>query len=125
MILHLIHAGILVSDTQRSLHFYRDILKLEVSAARPAMAYAGAWLTVGQQQLHLIELPNPDSTTGRPPHGGHDRHLAFSVNNISDLVAALTHANIAFTISRSGRQALFCRDPDGNALEFVEVRTET
>lgn len=27
---------------------------------------------------------------------------------------------VAYTRSRSGRCALFCRDPDQNALEFVE-----
>jgi glyoxylase I family protein len=27
--------------------------------------------------------------------------------------------SVAFTRSKSGRAALFCRDPDGNALEFI------
>ena len=26
------------------------------------------------------------------------------------------------TVSRSGRKAVFCRDPDGNALEFIESK---
>ncbi|MGR9099900.1 MAG: VOC family protein, partial [Gammaproteobacteria bacterium] len=26
-----------------------------------------------------------------------------------------------YTLSKSGRQALFCRDPDGNALEILEL----
>ncbi|MEE8429299.1 MAG: glyoxalase, partial [Gammaproteobacteria bacterium] len=30
----------------------------------------------------------------------------------------LESAGIPYNQSRSGRQALFCRDPDGNALEF-------
>ena len=34
------------------------------------------------------------------------------------LETALECAGISYTRSRSGRQALFCRDPDGNALEF-------
>jgi len=28
---------------------------------------------------------------------------------------------VPYTLSRSGRRALFCRDPDGNAIELVEV----
>jgi len=28
--------------------------------------------------------------------------------------------DISFTMSSSGRKALFCRDPDGNALEFIQ-----
>lgn len=31
---------------------------------------------------------------------------------------------IPYTRSRSGRTALFCRDPDGNALEFIEIETD-
>ena len=34
--------------------------------------------------------------------------------------AQLDAASIGYTLSRSGRRALFCRDPDGNALELVE-----
>jgi glyoxylase I family protein len=32
----------------------------------------------------------------------------------------LEQAGIAYTLSISGRKALFCRDRDGNALEFIE-----
>jgi hypothetical protein len=31
-------------------------------------------------------------------------------------------AGVSYTASKSGRAALFCRDPDANTLEFVEVR---
>jgi glyoxylase I family protein len=37
------------------------------------------------------------------------------------LVTALETAGVAYTLSRSGRRALFCRDPDGNAIELVEI----
>jgi glyoxylase I family protein len=33
---------------------------------------------------------------------------------------ALEQAGYAYTMSLSGRKALFCRDRDGNALEFIE-----
>ncbi len=35
-------------------------------------------------------------------------------------LASLEAAEIPFTLSSSGRRALFCRDFDGNAFEFVE-----
>jgi glyoxylase I family protein len=53
-------------------------------------------------------------------HGGRDRHVALSVADMDVLMAALEAAGVAYTLSRSGRRALFCRDPDGNAIELVE-----
>jgi glyoxylase I family protein len=80
-----------------------------------------AWLRIGDaQQMHLLELPNPDPTTGRPAHGGRDRHVALRVDDLEPLRGALEAAGIDYTLSRSGRRALFCRDPDGNALEFIQ-----
>lgn len=113
------HVSLVVSDTGRSLCFYRDLLGLEVLPSRPELGYPGAWLAVGGQQIHLLELPNPDPVRGRPEHGGRDRHAAFLVDDLEDLAARLEGAGVALTRSRSGRAAFFCRDPDGNALEFV------
>lgn len=115
-----LHAGLLVENTARSLEFYQEVLGLERDATRPDLGYPGAWLRMGRQQIHLMELPNPDALTGRPAHGGRDRHVALGVSDVEELRMALDAAGIAYTHSRSGRKALFCRDPDGNALEFVE-----
>jgi glyoxylase I family protein len=117
----ILHASVLVEDTERALSFYRDVLGLEVEPGRPDLGYPGAWLKAGEQQIHLLELPNPDPTTGRPAHGGRDRHVALGVSDLEGLCRALERAGIPYTRSRSGRAALFCRDPDGNAVELVEV----
>ena len=42
--------------------------------------------------------------------------------DLDPLLARLAAAGVPSTMSRSGRRALFCRDPDGNALEFIESR---
>ena len=121
MIQTIAHVSLLVSDTERALVFYRDVLALSVDSSRPDLGFPGAWLNVGDQQIHLLELPNPDPVKGRPEHGGRDRHTAFNIPVLDDLIKALGGAGIEYTRSRSGRNALFCRDPDGNALEFIEV----
>ena len=113
------HVSIIVADTARSLEFYAGLLGIQVSTDRPELGYPGAWLELGSAQIHLLELPNPDPLDGRPAHGGRDRHLAIQVNNFAELREKLTAAGIAFTTSRSGRQALFCRDPDQNAVEII------
>jgi glyoxylase I family protein len=115
------HTSVLVANVRRSLEFYEGLLGLERDPQRPDMAYAGAWLKVGTQQIHLLELPNPDPLQGRPEHGGRDRHVALLVSNLDELERRLHDAGVPFTRSRSGRAALFCRDPDQNALEFIEA----
>ena len=118
----LLHTSVLVADVGRSVDFYRDILSLVAAENRPELDYPGAWLDIGDQQIHLIELPNPDPIHGRPEHGGRDRHIALSVSDIGELQRRLEQNQIPFTKSRSGRGAVFFRDPDGNAIECVEVK---
>ena len=113
------HSSIIVSDTGRALAFYRDLLGIP-TCERPDLGFPGAWLQIGDQQIHLLELPNPDPVTGRPEHGGRDRHLALSVTGLDSIVEKLDEQGVPYTLSKSGRKALFCRDPDGNAVELIE-----
>ena len=115
------HVSLIVSDTSRALAFYRDLMGLTLDTTRPDLGYPGAWLWVGKQQIHLLELPNPDPVQDRPQHGGRDRHLALTLKDTESFARDLEQAGIPFTRSRSGRRALFCRDPDGNAIELMEV----
>jgi len=87
---------------------------------RPDLGFPGAWLKLGDQQIHLLELNNPDPTTGRPEHGGRDRHVAMTVSELEPVKAALDAAGYSYTVSKSGRKAIFCRDRDGNAIEIIE-----
>jgi glyoxylase I family protein len=113
------HASIIVSDTAASLIFYCDVIGLQ-QTDRPDLGFPGAWLQLGGQQIHLLELENPDPTTGRPDHGGRDRHIALSVQELAPIQAVLDQTGTVYTLSKSGRKALFCRDPDGNALEILQ-----
>lgn len=117
--LSLHHASLIVSDTEQSLKLYRDVLGLQLTE-RPDLPFPGAWLQLGAQQIHLLELANHDPTTGRPAHGGRDRHVAMHCDSADAVREALEQAGYAYTMSLSGRKALFCRDRDGNALEFIE-----
>ena len=116
------HVSFIVADTEKALGFYCDVLGLKTDPQRPDLGYPGAWLNLSDEQhIHLLELPNPDPVSGRPEHGGRDRHTAFHINDLSVIQDALSGAGLGFTLSKSGRKALFCRDPDGNALEFIEI----
>ncbi|CAI0387750.1 unnamed protein product [Linum tenue] len=117
------HVGILCDNLETSLEFYQGMLGLEINEARPhdKLPYRGAWLWVGAEMIHLMELPNPDPLTGRPEHGGRDRHACLAIRDVSKLKEILDEAGHPYTLSRSGRPAIFTRDPDANALEFTQV----
>jgi len=68
-------------------------------------------------------LQETNGPAALPEHGGRDRHVAMNVADLDVVEAALGSAGISYTLSRSGRRALFCRDPDGNAIELIEVLT--
>lgn len=122
IIIKIHHVSLIVEDVEISLAFYKEVLELEVDDSRPDLGYPGAWLTLpGQQQLHLLQLDDPDVKSERPEHGGRDRHVAFTVSSLEKIQQSLEAIEVPFTKSRSGRNALFCRDPDGNALEFIET----
>lgn len=116
----IVHVSFIVADIESALHFYQDVLGLELESRRPDLGYPGAWLQVGDLQLHLLQLPNPDPVSNRPEHGGRDRHVAFSIKHLPTFIERLESFKIPFTLSKSGRAALFIRDPDSNALEFIE-----
>lgn len=119
----LLHASFLTADLGRSRIFYETLLGFLPSPARPDLGYPGVWYEVGaNQQIHLMQLPDPEAGLQRPPHGGRDRHVALAVSDLEELMRRLAAAGVACTLSKSGRRALFCRDPDGNALEFIEIR---
>jgi len=114
------HCSLIVSSTVKALGFYKGILGLEIDDSRPDLGYPGAWLQVGAHQIHLLEVPNPYSTENRPAHGGRDFHVALSVSHLDVVIKRLDAANIPYSKSKSGRQALFCCDYDGNAIELLE-----
>lgn len=114
------HASFLIAELDRAEQFYCGTLGLS-KIPRPDLGYPGLWLQINQaQQLHLMQLPNPDAGRQAPQHGGRDWHIALHVHGLDDLSRRLDELSWTYTLSRSGRTALFCRDPDGNALEFIQ-----
>lgn len=122
MIAGIHHATFLTSDLAKSRAFYEGILGLRPDPARPQMSFDGVWYDIApNQQIHLMLRPDSEAGSRRPQHGGRDRHVALRVVALATLMERLDKAGISYTQSQSGRRALFCRDPDQNALEFIEI----
>jgi len=119
------HHSVIIQDVEKSRHFYADILGLEIDANRPDLSFDGLWVKVGKQQaIHCLCLQNPDSVDNRPEHGGRDRHVCLVVSDMNTLIDTLEQHYIDYTRSKSGRQAIFFRDPDGNAIEVGQAKAE-
>lgn len=121
--LNIDHHSMMSADIEKSKFFFHHILGLEIDPARPALGFDGLWFKLGAsgQTLHCICLPNLDPVQGRPEHGGLDRHVAIRIASLAPLIARLEAHGVFYTQSKSGRRAIFFRDPDGNAIEVIEV----
>ena len=111
MLTGLNHLTLAVSDLNRSLTFYRDVLQLHVEARWDAGAYLslpGLWLCLSLDPLRKSE-PNPDYT-----------HYAFSLSaaDFPLFVQRLKSANVAqWRDNRSEGSSFYFLDPDGHKLE--------
>jgi glyoxylase I family protein len=116
------HCGILISNLEAFKKFFIDVLGMEdVSYLRPkTLPFPGAFIRVGVNQLHLMQLPNPDKDRVSAGYAGRDRHIAIEINSVLAMAKRLDEQNVPYKTSSSGRPALFLYDPDGNGFEFTE-----
>lgn len=124
MFLSLNHVSILVSNTQKSVDFYQQLLGL-TCLPRPDLGFNGAWLDLGLgQSLHLLELPQSiaqRNIQSHPQHPGRDAHFALNVDDLTPYLLKIEQQGLRFTPSKSGRPAIFLRDPDGNGFELLQA----
>jgi glyoxylase I family protein len=111
------HVSINVSDVDRAVSFYVDVLGLEL-LPRPELGIGGAWLGLaGGSQIHLIEAEVP-------PDVG--QHFAMAVDDIDAAVGALRANGVTVRgpqpVGDTGARQAFFADPDGNRLELNQPR---
>lgn len=112
------HVSVLVADLDKALAFYAGALGL-TEAERPDLGYPGAWLQCGAQQIHLLRLDG--ASAAADARVSRDYHFALRVEDVDALARRLDDTGVPFERSRSGRRALFLRDPDGNGIECLEA----
>jgi len=111
------HLVLWVSNVERSVRFYCDVLGFEVKTRYPNAAFLKIPGSPDDHHLGLFEqsgLPRPDEGVARMYHS------AWEVADITDLVRArrrLTEAGALVGSSNHGVSlSLYAKDPDG--LEF-------
>src|SRR5260370_23272186 len=145
----ILHTGLTVSDLDRSIAFYRDLLGLELVAqwdsAQPylrtvvgfpeaelriaLLRLPGAAAAVSGHHLELLEYRAPRGARGDPRTcNPGNAHVAFMVDDVDQAYAELRARGVRFksapveiTHGRNrGAKAVYFLDPDDITLELVE-----
>jgi len=112
-----LHSAILVTDLERSEHFYGQVLGL--SKIDRSLKYPGVWYQVGNYQIHLI-VASTVPTENQNEKWGRNPHIAFAVADLEQAQQELLSHNYPIQASASGRPAIFTKDPDGNVIEISQ-----
>ena len=127
MIKQVHHIAIICSNYERSKHFYTEVLGLEIMAETYRSERDSYKLDLGLNGKYIIELfsfPNPPARVSRPEATGL-RHLAFEVENLTQVMATLKQHNVEVEAIRTdeftGKRFTFITDPDNLPIEFYEI----
>ena len=143
MVLGLHHVAVSTPDADRLIGFYRDqlglsvefdgswsagveradrLLGLEGSAGRQVL------LRAGNVYLELFEFVSPAGRPGDPSRVVCDHgytHFCLDVVDVDAVHARLSAAGVGFVSAPvdlfPGVRSCYCRDPDGNVIEFHQL----
>ncbi len=115
------HIHLRVSDLERSMAFYRDVLGFELIQNPQGTV---AFMSAGGYHHH-IALNTWESLGGPPPAAGHAgiHHIAFTYPSRRDLAIAykrlLDHGvTITSLLDHGVTEAIYFKDPDGIGVEI-------
>lgn len=150
MIIGVEHTSFTVSNLERSMHFYKDLLGFSLLEYRPSITnkyfrdivdfsdgeIKGAYLAIPgtQHRLELFEYVNPRGVTLdlRNNNPG-SAHLAVLVDNVVEMYADLLAKGIQFRSPpifldegpNTGGWAVYMLDPDGITIELFQAPTHS
>lgn len=143
MIKNVRHFGIVVTDMDNSLKFYRDFLDLKIERElHESGNFLDKILNKKDVKVHTIKMSAKEGDTlvellkfeseQKKPLDNFEvsnigaSHVAFTVENLDETYEKLTSFGVKFNsppqISSDGyAKVTFCYDPDGVPIELVEV----
>ena len=138
------HTGITVSNLERSLAFWRDVLGFELShtahqkgeLAQEITGIEGAEIKLavlrapGGHKIELLEYHAPSDRKRaelRPCDVG-SVHVALTVDNLDAVLSAISLSGwkaagkpqTLKTGPNAGKRVVYVRDPDGTTIEFMQ-----
>ena len=137
------HTGITVSNLERSLAFWRDVLGFELShrahqtgelaeeiTGVPGAEISLAVLKAPGHKIELLEYLAPKDRKHldlRPCDLG-SVHVAFTVDNLETVLHAIADSGwrtagnpqTLRTGPNAGKRVIYVRDPDGTTIEFMQ-----
>ncbi|MFY7732219.1 MAG: VOC family protein [Bacteroidia bacterium] len=120
------HIAIICSNYAVSKQFYTAVIGLEIlneTYRAERDSYKLDLALNGNYVVELFSFPNPPKRSSRPEASGL-RHLAFEVNNLTEVVSKMNSLNIDIEPIRidefTNKKFTFIADPDGLPIEFYE-----
>jgi len=113
------HAAIRVTDVERARNFYMNVLGFQ-QIPRPDVPSPGAWLSLGNAQVHLIH--GPTNHADAEPGMATKPHIAIVIDDFPNASAELEKHGIQHRvmIGSVAGSVILLQDPDGNAIELRE-----
>jgi glyoxylase I family protein len=124
------HGAPLVADEQRARAFYVDGLGLTEVPRPENFDFPGLWVSVGDQQLHIIG--EAEAGRARDAHTGwradelargYASHLALEVDDFDGYLGGLRERGIAIAGGPRDRgdgvKQAYVTDPDGHVIEIM------
>jgi catechol 2,3-dioxygenase-like lactoylglutathione lyase family enzyme len=136
------HIGIVVSDIDKALHFYRDLLGLTIEKDMLEQGpYIDRILNLHDVSVRTVKMAADDGNLVELLHfKSHSTvtdkikeinvvgcsHVAFTVENLDEVYQRLLNEDIIFNSPPQYSpddyaKVAFCKDPDGTLIELVEV----
>jgi catechol 2,3-dioxygenase-like lactoylglutathione lyase family enzyme len=139
------HTGITVSDIERSLSFWRDVLGFELShrahqkgeLAEEITGVPGAEILIAVlkapgHKIELLEYRAPADRrqqNDRRPCDLGAAHIAFTVENLDEILDRIAafgwkapgKPQTLAVGPNAGKRVIYVHDPDGTTIEFMQI----
>jgi len=121
------HVAITVSDMERSVKFYRDILGFKVlgKLENPEAGSLFVYLDTGSAIIELFQFKEKGAPWDRNRNEDYGlKHFCFRVDSVDEVIERLKAAGVKIVLepfdATGGVRIAFFEDPDGVRIELIE-----